>query len=311
MSKLKNYPKDVFVDLKGLLQLETVGRRFSFLAKNQKVNSVLGGRHASRIRGRGLDFEEVRGYVNGDDIRTLDWKVTARTKNPHIRVYSEEKERPVFIVTDQSRSMFFGSVRKTKAVVAAELAAITAFSVLNDGDRVGGMVFADKGNDILYPKRDRRNIYRFLEKIVQRNRELADTEGLDFSHALKDAAQKLTNLVTHDFLVVIISDFFRFDPNVLRVLSRISRHNDVILARVTDPLERELPSGDLMLGDGKVQIELKAGAEKTRRQYSEAVEGELSEFRDNLRKYRIPLLEFNTSDPIDEQFEKQVAFTWV
>lgn len=306
MAKGEKYPKDVFISLKELIQMEAVGRRFSLLARHQKVNSVLGGRHASKIRGRGLDFEEVRNYVNGDDIRTIDWKVTARTKQTHVRVYSEEKERPVFIVVDQSKSMLFGSVKRTKAVVAAELAAMVAFSVLNDGDRVGGMVFSDGGNDVIYPKRDRRNIYRFLEFLEHRNRELKDSEPLNFPEALEDATRKLTNLVTHDFLVVIISDFFRFDPGVMKFFSRLTRHNDVILARISDPLETELPEQDVILGDGEVQIELRSGARKARQLYSEAYSGDTTAFRESLKKYRIPLMEFNTVDGVDQQLKKQL-----
>jgi len=122
--------------------MEHLSRGFSLLASKQKVRSLLGGKHASKLRGRGLDFEEVRNYVPGDDIRNIDWKVTARTQKTHSRVYSEEKEKPTLIVVDQSKSMFFGSQKRTKSVVAAELAALTAFKILKEGDRVGGIVFA-------------------------------------------------------------------------------------------------------------------------------------------------------------------------
>ena len=133
----------IFVTLQDLLAKEHSAQGFSFLAKKQKVRSVLGGKHASKLRGRGLDFEEVRNYVAGDDIRNIDWKVTARTQKTHSRVYSEEKEKPTLIVVDQSKSMFFGSQHKMKSVVAAELAALASFRILKEGDRVGGIVFAD------------------------------------------------------------------------------------------------------------------------------------------------------------------------
>ena len=139
------YPPDVFVSLQSLLKMEHIASGFSFLAKKQKVRSILGGKHASKLRGRGLDFEEVRNYVAGDDIRNIDWKVTARTQKTHSRVFSEEKEKPALILVDQSKSMFFGSQRRTKSVVAAELAALAAFRIQKEGDRVGGVVFADDG----------------------------------------------------------------------------------------------------------------------------------------------------------------------
>ena len=209
MTEPRKYPKDIFITLNELLKMEHLSKGFSLLASKQRVRSVLGGKHASKLRGRGLDFEEVRNYVPGDDIRNIDWKVTARTQKTHSRVYSEEKEKPTLIVVDQSKSMFFGSKKRTKSVVAAELAALTAFKILKEGDRVGGIVFADNGIDIVYPKRDRKNILRFLEKIVLRNRELVDSKPVEFEKALAETLAKVKNIVTHDFLVVIISDFQR------------------------------------------------------------------------------------------------------
>ncbi|TRZ42009.1 DUF58 domain-containing protein [Robertkochia solimangrovi] len=303
----QEYPADIFISLKEMLHLEHTGKNISLLARNQPVNSVLGGRHASRIRGRGLDFEEVRTYVNGDDVRTIDWKVTARTKKTHVRVYKEEKEKPVFIVVDQSKSMFFGSVKKTKAVVAAEIAAIIAFSILNDGDRVGGMVFSDDGTDIVFPKRDRRNIMRFLETIEMRNHQLRDSDPVDFEVALKEATQRIFNLVTHDFLVIIISDFFRQEESFLKSLARISRHNDVILAKVSDPLEIKLPDTDVIFGDRQQQVSLISGQDNLRGAYQEAMEKEINQFRDRTKKYRIPVLEFNTAIPIDKQLKDQLS----
>ncbi|MGD8898369.1 MAG: DUF58 domain-containing protein, partial [Acidobacteriota bacterium] len=104
------------------MALEYRAEGYSFLPR-QPVHSVLAGRHASRMRGRGLNFEEIRGYLPGDDIRTIDWKVTARTREPHVRVYTEERDRPALLLVDQRQSMFFGSRRAMKSVVAAEVAA--------------------------------------------------------------------------------------------------------------------------------------------------------------------------------------------
>ncbi|MCG8594101.1 MAG: DUF58 domain-containing protein, partial [Kiloniellales bacterium] len=105
------------------------------LLPRQPARSVLNGRHASRLRGRGLSFEELRGYLPGDDIRSIDWKVTARTGEPHVRVFTEERDRPALIVVDQRMSMFFGSRLNMKSVTAAETAALAAFRILDQGDR--------------------------------------------------------------------------------------------------------------------------------------------------------------------------------
>ena len=109
----------------------------------QPIHSILAGRHASRLRGRGLNFEELRSYLPGDDIRNMDWKVTARMRKPHVRVFTEERDRPTLLVVDQRLSMFFGSARAMKSVAAAEATALAAWRVLEAGDRVGAIVFDD------------------------------------------------------------------------------------------------------------------------------------------------------------------------
>src|SRR5580765_2610129 len=133
----------VYVDLAHLIMLEQRGRRVSLLPR-QPVQSLLSGRFASRMRGRGLNFEEIRDYRSGDDVRSIDWKVTARLQKPHIRVFNEERDRQALLVVDQRLSMFFGSRRAMKSVAAAEAAAIGAWRVLGAGDRVGAVVFNDR-----------------------------------------------------------------------------------------------------------------------------------------------------------------------
>jgi len=299
----KDYPQDVFTSLKELLGMEQYARYFSLLARKQKVKSILGGRHASKLRGRGLDFEEVRQYVKGDDIRNIDWKVTARTKTTHTRVFSEEKEKPALIVVDQTKSMFFGSQKRTKSVVAAELAALAAFRVLKQGDRVGGIVFADNGIDIVFPKRDRRNILRFLEKVVSRNRELAESTPEKFEDELKEVAQKIRNIVTHDFLVITIGDFHRYHPKVTKFINQIAQHNDVILAKVTDPMERDIPATNFVIGDEKTQATIEGKSQKLREKFSSGYDQDLLDFESQMKKHRIPVFSVDTIQPVDQQIK--------
>ena len=133
----------VYVDLEHLIALEQRGRKVSLLPR-QPVHSLLSGRYASRMRGRGLNFEEIRDYRTGDDVRSIDWKVTARLQSPHVRVFNEERDRQGLLIVDQRLSMFFGSRRAMKSVTAAEIAAVVAWRILNVGDRVGGIVFNDQ-----------------------------------------------------------------------------------------------------------------------------------------------------------------------
>jgi len=132
----------VYADLDELIRMQFRVRDFSFQPR-QPVTSVLSGRSASRLLGRGLNFEELRGYLPGDDIRHMDWKVTARTRTPHVRVYAEDKDRTVLLLVDQRQNMFFGTRDRLKSVTAAELAALSAWRTIDSGDRVGAIVFND------------------------------------------------------------------------------------------------------------------------------------------------------------------------
>src|SRR5215470_1321819 len=140
-----------YVSLDDLLRLRHRAKGFSFLPK-QPVHSLLAGRHASRLRGRGLEFEELRRYYEGDDVRAIDWRATARLNEPQLRVYKEERDRSVVLLVDQRLSMFFGSRQAMKSVVAAEAAALSAWRVTSLGDRIGGIVFSESGLEEIRPR---------------------------------------------------------------------------------------------------------------------------------------------------------------
>src|SRR5919108_848661 len=161
----------VYADLAELVRLKFRTRGFSFLPR-QPVHSILAGRHASRLRGRGMNFEEIRRYLPGDDIRNMDWHITARARKPHVRVYTEERDRPVLLVVDQRLSMFFGSCRAMKSVVAAEAVALAAWRVLQAGDRVGACVFDDQDVVEIPPQRSERQVLRILATVLEKNHAL-------------------------------------------------------------------------------------------------------------------------------------------
>jgi len=227
--KQQKLATNIFLSLEQLLKFEYLSSVLNFSAGIQKSNSVLSGRFASRLRGRGLDFEEARPYVIGDDIRNIDWNVTAKTGKTHTKVFTEEKEKPAFIFVDQSSSMGFGSQGKTKAVIAGELASLFAHKIKKSGDRVGGMVWSGEDYDLITPKRDSRNIVYFLQKIVEANRKIYEHKSFDFEQSLVETISKLHNVITHDYLVFIISDFYRYSDSVVQYLSQLSKHNDLIL----------------------------------------------------------------------------------
>ena len=161
----------VYASLHHLLALQHKATGFSFLPR-QPLHSLLAGRHTSKVRGRGLNFEELRAYYPGDDIRTIDWKVTARTQKPHARVFTEERERPALLVVDQRMDMFFGSRLNMKSVTAAEAAALGAWRILDQGDRVGALVFNDTEIVEIRPHRSQQNVMRILNTVVELNHAL-------------------------------------------------------------------------------------------------------------------------------------------
>src|SRR6201999_117728 len=157
-----------YAELDSLVALEYKARGFS-LRHNQPVRSLLFGRRASHVRGRGLDFEELRNYVAGDDVRSIDWRVTARTQEPDVRIFSQERDRPTMLVVDQRINMFFGSRRSMKSVVAAEAAALAAWRVFHQGDRVGAFVFNDETTEVVRMHRSRATVLRILDRISLQN----------------------------------------------------------------------------------------------------------------------------------------------
>jgi uncharacterized protein (DUF58 family) len=221
----------------------------------QKARShqQLAGRMNSAMRGRGLTFEELRDYLSGDDIRSIDWRVTARTTKPVVRIYSEEKERPAFIIVDQRVNMFFGSRRSMKSVTAAEAAMLCAWRILGSGDRVGGIVFNDTQTDEVKPHRSRNAVVAFADHVARMNSDLrAELSTQSAGSQLDAQLEKVTNIAHHDHLVVVVSDFDGHTPRTRDLLLRLSSRNDVICILVFDPFLLELPkSGNLVVsGDG-------------------------------------------------------------
>jgi uncharacterized protein (DUF58 family) len=256
----------VYAELADLVALEHRARGFSFLPR-QPVHSLLTGRRSSRLRGRGMTFEEIRGYLPGDDVRTIDWKVTARTREPHVRVYTEERDRPGMLVVDQRLSMFFGTRRAMKSVTAAETAALGIWRLFSQGDRVGAVVFDDRESLELKPHRSRRQALRILHAILEKNHALhADAKWPAAPGMLNRALESARRLVTHDYVVAVVSDFDGLDDETERLVTSLAQHNDVIAVPIYDPSHSSLPEGGrLVVGDGELQVELDLGRETVRK----------------------------------------------
>ena len=298
----------IHVSLDHLLRLQFKASGFSFLPR-QPVHSVLSGKHASRLRGRGLNFEELRAYLPGDDIRSLDWKVTARTRNPHIRVYTEERDRPVWLLIDQRSSMFFGSRRNMKSVTAAETAAVSAWRVLAQGDRVGAIVFGSERVDLVPPHRSQERVMRILKQVVRHNHALpGSTPKADQKHRLNEALAKLMPLARHDCLVVLITDGFGANDETSGCLGSLTQHNDVLIGFVYDPLERELSdAGLLTFAERQARIQLDTSKPSLRSDWLADFEDRLHRMREVTRRYSAPLLTLDTEHDVLEQVRERLG----
>lgn len=290
----------VTVSLEELIQLQAEARGFSFLPR-QPVHSLLAGRHASRLRGRGLAFEELRHYVQGDDVRTIDWKATARLRAPHVRVYNEERERPVLLIVDQRRPMFFGSRRCMKSVAAAELAALGAWRTLQVGDRVGGIVFNDEELVDLRPQQSRATVLRLLHEVVRLNQQLAEepttANVVTLNHALEAAARR----AKHDHLVVVISDLDGADQETQRLATQLAAHNDVLIATVYDPLGASLQNRPGMVASTASGPYALPDGQAFPAAFQDAFEVVLREWREIFRAIRVPLLPISTAESPAQQ----------
>ncbi|MDE1180948.1 DUF58 domain-containing protein [Paraburkholderia sp.] len=295
----------VYVDAAHLARLALRARGLSFVAP-APVSSILAGRDASRMRGRGLNFEELRGYLPGDDIRHLDWRVSLRTGKPHVRVYTEERDRPLMIVVDQRMSMFFGSSLAFKSVVAAEAAALAAWMGFTAGDRVGGVVFGDDEVVRVRPLRSRGRLDMLFNAIARINASLAAESPARTNYAQLNAAlEGVLQIASHDFLVCIISDFAGADERTRALLRQLAAHNDVIATLVFDPLWQHMPAHRaLVVSEGRLQVELRIDNERVRAPLASLFQGRAAEIADLLRASGVPLMAVSTAEPVVEQVRR-------
>ncbi|WP_392340073.1 DUF58 domain-containing protein [Moritella marina] len=248
----------IYTDLNDLLKIKAQTTGFSFVPQQGRC-SIFSGLHESRLRGRGLNFEELRHYNNGDDVKNLDWKVTLRTGKPHVRAYSEEKERQIWLCVDQRQSMFFSSQQTMKSVVAANLAALCLWRVLADADRVGGYIFNDHSSFHLKPQRSNALAMQFIQQLHTVNHQLqVGISGVDVPKIrLTDMLATLQELQAKSKTFVIISDWYGFDEECANRLRALQQHNDVIAVHISDPLEQNLRNVDsLITSDGHYQLQL-------------------------------------------------------
>lgn len=291
-----------YAELDSLIALEFRARGFS-LRHNQPVRSLLFGRRTSHIRGRGLDFEELRNYVPGDDVRSIDWHVTARTQKPYVRVYSEERDRPTLVLVDQRINMFFGSSRSMKSVVAAEVAALLAWRVFSQGDRIGAYVFNDSVSEQVPMRRSRATVLRILDRVVDLNQKLHSAQIQPAApQKLNEMLEKAARLRPRDALILIASDFDGADAKTRELLLHLSQSNDVVCCLVYDPLSlASTIHSRFVVSNATLQIELHLERQNVRDDLHKALEGRLNEVLSWQHELNIPVLPLSTSEDVSQQ----------
>lgn len=267
------------------------------LPMNRPAASSLAGAYRSRFRGRGVDFVESRNYLPGDDIRNMDWRVTARTGKPHTKIFQEERERPVLVVVDASPSLYFGTRTRLKSVAAGQLAAAVAWASVRRGDRIGAFLLAPDTHRELRPTGGRRGAMRVIQGLVDWLNPDQQHRGFE---PLSVSLERVRHTVRPGSLVLIISDFFSLDEQCHRHLSRLRQHNDVIGCQVMDPAEQHLPAGRFPISDGENSAMLDTHQQNPRRKFERmsAAHGDVP--RRMFQRHKCGWLVLKTTDdPVD------------
>jgi len=262
------------------------------------VEESLAGSYHSAFRGRGMEFAEVREYTAGDDVRTIDWNVSARMGHPFVKKFTEERELTVVLAVDVSGSARFGTHRSTKMALASEIAALLSFSATRNNDRVGLLLFSDEPEMFIPPRKGREHALRLLRELVAIG---PRGKGTDIAASL----QYLQRVVTKRAVLFLISDFQ--DEGYEKLLRVVARKHDLVAISVSDPREAQLPPvGLLNVVDpetGELGV-LDAGSARVRAAYNERAQRHRRELRETVRRSGVDLLELSTGEPYDIPFAR-------
>jgi uncharacterized protein (DUF58 family) len=270
------------------------------LQQRRRALSQLAGPNKTNFRGRGLDFAEVRAYQAGDDIRSIDWRVTARTGKPYTKLFQEERERPMLVVTDQRQPMFFGSQTCFKSVLACYVSALLAWSGLQHGDRVGGVVFGNERHQEIRPRRSRQTVMAMIKQLLDYNQRLNRKAGLqlDPHQGFLETLTELRRIAKPGYAIYVISDFAgNDDEDVQKQWFQLSRHCEVTAIHISDPMEQQLPpAGFYDISNGQQRQTIFTGG-KLREQHQQYFQNKLEHLQQQFARIGIPLIELQTDQP--------------
>lgn len=282
--------KGILADIKELLALRAYAGDIRFFNR-QKVQATQAGNRMALARGRGMDFEEVRRYQPGDDIRLIHWPLTARLGKTYTKIYREERERAIHLVVDQSLSMQFATKVAFKSVLAARIAALLGWAALSHHEQVGGIVFNHERAEIIKPKRSRQSLLDMFNLLTHPEAITRANGGLG------NALRLLSTKIQTGNVVIIISDYFDLNRQVENYLELINRKCEVINLFIYDPLERALPDNGLFTftDNGQLRLEINNN-NKNNKLYAAGFNERLHKLSTLARSNNMQLVELATSD---------------
>jgi uncharacterized protein (DUF58 family) len=309
----------ISISIEELIQYQSKSSLIN-LAASRSLHGKMSGNYLARSKGRGMEFDEVRHYQNGDDIRAIDWRVTARTGITHTKIFREEIERPVLIATDLSTSMQFGSQLLFKSVQAAHIAALVAWHAKSRGDRVGGVVFNENQHIELKPRSRQQGVLHYLHALVKthenttQNIENNPDIAANAQQAFEQNCARLRQIAKPGSLVYLISDAYSLTGEAQRHLAHISRHCELVVCLVSDPLEQKLPQSNKKMSvavtDGHTSQQLTLGDKKLAQDYQQQALKINNDLEQKLTKAKARLLHFCASESIEIQLHRGVA-SWI
>ena len=299
-------PSGVRVTAEELIGLRLKARDLRLASRKAAASSIAGG-HASRFRGRGMDYLESRAYQAGDDIRNMDWRVTARAAGrPHVKLYQEERERPVVVMVDLGPSMFFGTRGAFKSVVAARAAALIGWAAIRHHDRIGALLFNGRHHE-LRPLGGQRGVMRLIRELV-RTTEPEAGAGQVHAGALTAALLRLRRVARPGSLVFILSDFYGIDEETQLHLQRLRQHCDVVACQIVDALEiQPPPPGRYAISDGTRSDILDTRSQAGQAAYAGYFSAHHARVRELMRRSSVPLLRITTSDDVVDRLRGGLA----
>jgi uncharacterized protein (DUF58 family) len=295
--KLPADASPVSVSQSGLIRLSGPARAIALDV--MRINSLQTGAYVSHFRGRGMEFDESRPYQPGDDPRNIDWRVTARSSEAYTKLFREERERPVLIMTDLRSNMHFATKGCFKSVNAARAAALLAWAAHHRGDRLGGLVFGDSRHREMRPRLGRQAALRYVHELVTHPdwKTSTDQGAVDEEPPLTQAMAMLRRVAHPGSLVIIISDFIGLSRAAKSYLTGIARHNEVLAVFLSDPLERQLPPpGRYRLVSHDDEMAIDTYANNARSEYRHAFQERVKDMEVFCHRYGIHLMPLSTDD---------------